>query len=91
MSGAGLLGSWGSERGLTFYQTQLAGHELPGYTPGAGYRSIELLLGRISSLGEVSDFTTQPGGYNDGITIAGNSSATLKRDATGTEWECLEV
>ncbi|KAK3620437.1 hypothetical protein LTR56_023409 [Elasticomyces elasticus] len=68
LSGAGIVGSWGYERGVTFYQVQLAGHELPGFAPGAGYRSLELLLGKISSLGEVGDFTTQMGnftGYTD--------------------------
>lgn len=34
LSGAGNVGFWGSERGLTFYTVQLAGHELPGYAPG---------------------------------------------------------
>lgn len=34
LAGAGIVGSWGAERGLTFYQVQLAGHELPGYAPG---------------------------------------------------------
>ncbi|KAK4995112.1 hypothetical protein LTR66_004991 [Elasticomyces elasticus] len=63
VAGAGVLGSWGAERGLTFYQVQLAGHELPGYAPGAAYRSIELLLGRISSLSQEGDFTTQTGNF----------------------------
>lgn len=63
LAGAGLLGSWGSERGLTFYQVQLAGHELPGYAPGAAYRALELLLGRVESLNEgAGQFTTQPDG-----------------------------
>ena len=34
LAGAGQLGMYGTERGLTFYQVQLAGHELPGYAPG---------------------------------------------------------
>lgn len=63
LAGAGYLGLWGSERGLTFYQVQLAGHELPEYAAGAAYRTIELLLGRISSLGQAGDFTTQTGNY----------------------------
>ncbi|TKX27404.1 serine carboxypeptidase-like protein 1 [Elsinoe australis] len=63
LAGAGYLGSYGVERGLTFYRVQLAGHELPGYAPGAAYRSIELLLGRIKSLGDVGDFTTQTGNF----------------------------
>jgi carboxypeptidase D len=44
------VGSWGTERGLTFYQVQLAGHQLPGHAPGAAYRVIELLVGRINDL-----------------------------------------
>ncbi|KAL8716944.1 MAG: hypothetical protein Q9225_005770 [Loekoesia sp. 1 TL-2023] len=63
LAGAGFLGSWGTERGLTYYQVQLAGHELPQYTAGAAYRIVELLLGRISSLGQAGDFTTQTGNY----------------------------
>lgn len=63
LAGAGVLGYYGVERGLTFYQVQLAGHELPGYAPGAAYRAIELLLGRISSLSQPGDFTTQTGNF----------------------------
>ena len=37
LAGAGSAGYWGAERGLTFYQVQLAGHELPGYAPGMSY------------------------------------------------------
>lgn len=63
LSEAGYVGMWGEERGLTFYTVQLSGHELPGYAAGAGYRVLEKLLGRISDLGEVSDFTTQNGDF----------------------------
>ncbi|KAI4175277.1 MAG: hypothetical protein LQ343_001813 [Gyalolechia ehrenbergii] len=69
LAGAGYVGTWGAERGLTFYQVQLAGHELPQYTAGAAYRIIELLLGRISSLGEAGDFTTQTGNFTGSSTI----------------------
>lgn len=37
--------------------------ELPQYSAGAGYRIVELLLGRIASLGEAGDFTTQSGNF----------------------------
>lgn len=37
--------------------------ELPGYSPGAAYRVIEVLLGRVSDLGQRVDFTTQSGGF----------------------------
>ncbi|KAI5199184.1 serine carboxypeptidase [Aureobasidium subglaciale] len=69
LSGAGKVGYYGSERGLTFYTAQLAGHELPGYAPGAAYRSIELLLGRIDSLAYDGDFTTQTGNFTGNGTI----------------------
>ncbi|KAF5026914.1 hypothetical protein F66182_944 [Fusarium sp. NRRL 66182] len=59
LSEAGTVGQWGHERGLTYYEVQLAGHEVPGYSAGAGYRVIELLLGRIENLGTMESFTTQ--------------------------------
>lgn len=43
--------------------------ELPEYAAGAAYRIVELLLGRISSLGEAGDFTTQTGNYTGTSTI----------------------
>ncbi|GME64799.1 putative serine carboxypeptidase protein [Neofusicoccum parvum] len=87
LAGAGLLGSWGAERGLTFYQTQLAGHELPGYTPGAAYRSIELLLGRIESLSEVGDFTTREGEGTNVNASAAAAAAKVRMRGLGFEWE----
>ncbi|EXJ80160.1 hypothetical protein A1O1_08302 [Capronia coronata CBS 617.96] len=62
-SEAGIVGYWGSERGLTFYTVQLSGHELPGYAAGSGYRMLERLLGRIPSLSTQGDFTTQTGNF----------------------------
>lgn len=76
---AGVIGTWGRERGLTFYDIDRAGHELPRYNssksmassfddgllnvlrhaPGPSFRAMELLLGRISSLSEIGEFTTQ--------------------------------
>jgi carboxypeptidase D len=37
--------------------------ELHEYSPGAAYRVVELLLGRISSLSQTGDFTTQTGNF----------------------------
>ncbi|KAF4973944.1 hypothetical protein FZEAL_9091 [Fusarium zealandicum] len=70
LSEAGIVGQWGYERGLTYYEVQLAGHELPGYTAGAGYRVLELLLGKVKSLATIENFTTQKGdfqGNNTGV------------------------
>ncbi|KAK3050759.1 hypothetical protein LTR09_008125 [Extremus antarcticus] len=63
VAGSGYLGTWHTERGLTWCDVNHAGHEIPQYVPGAGYRHLEFLLGRISSLGEVGDFTTQQGDF----------------------------
>ncbi|TVY40502.1 putative serine carboxypeptidase [Lachnellula occidentalis] len=73
LAGAGKQGTWGSERGLTFYEIQLSGHKLPENTPGAGYRALELLTGRIKDLSQPSDFTTQEGDF-------GNSLLSNKKD-----------
>ena len=62
-AGAGLLGTTHTERGLTWVTVHTAGHEIPQYAPGAGYRQLEFLLGRIESLSEVGDFTTVPGNF----------------------------
>ena len=63
LSAAGDVGTWGYERGLTFYSVQLGGHELPGYAPGAGYRVVEAMLGRVKDLGQTGTFTTQSGNF----------------------------
>jgi carboxypeptidase D len=58
-AGAGELGQWTSDRGLTFCTVELSGHEIPAYQPAAALRQLELLLGRIANLSEVSSFTTR--------------------------------
>jgi carboxypeptidase D len=79
VAGAGLLGYWGSERGLTFYQVQLSGHELPGYAPGAAYRVLEVLLGRVDSFSDTDSFTTQFGNYTGTSTIYGRQKHIMGR------------
>lgn len=61
VAGGGYYGTTHTERGLTFVTVDLAGHEIPQYVPGAGYRQLEFLLGRIDSLTEFGSFTTQGG------------------------------
>lgn len=78
-AGAGIAGTFRTERGLTFVTVNLSGHSkyspcsylledlltsiavIPQNTPGAAFRQLELLLGRIKSLAQRGDFTTQPG------------------------------
>ncbi|KAH8696037.1 serine-type carboxypeptidase F [Talaromyces proteolyticus] len=57
--GSGVLGTAHTERGLTFSSVYRSGHEIPQYAPGAAYRQLELLLGRIKSLQDTGPFTTQ--------------------------------
>ncbi|KAJ7621355.1 carboxypeptidase [Roridomyces roridus] len=63
VAGGGYYGTTHTERGLTFVTVDHAGHEIPQYAPGAGYRQLEFLLGRIKSLTEQGDFTTQSGNF----------------------------
>lgn len=43
--------------------------EIPQYVPGAAYRQLEFLLGRIGSLEQRGDFTTQTGHYTGNSTL----------------------
>lgn len=67
VAGGGILGVTHTERGLTWVTVDLAGHEIPQYVPGAAYRQLEFLLGRISSLTQMGDFTTQNGNYTGSV------------------------
>lgn len=78
IAGFGVYGSWVSERGLTFVEINLSGHMVPEFQPSAGYRTLELLLGRISNFSEVSPFSTQPGFPQPPIDL-GSGTAPIKR------------
>ncbi|CEJ92368.1 Putative Serine carboxypeptidase [[Torrubiella] hemipterigena] len=43
----GNIGVYVKERGLTFYDIHLAGHEVPGYSLSGGYRMLQVLLGKV--------------------------------------------
>ncbi|RDW87475.1 putative serine-type carboxypeptidase F [Coleophoma crateriformis] len=66
-AGGGYQGTYHTERGLTFVTVALAGHEIPQYVPGAAYRQLEFLLGRIDNLGQRGDYTTGPQGNYTGV------------------------
>ncbi|USP74949.1 serine carboxypeptidase [Curvularia clavata] len=63
LAGSGYQGYWTKERGLTFYTARLAGHELPGYTAGVGYRMLEILLGRVKDFSSTDNFSGQSGNF----------------------------
>lgn len=58
LAGAGNMGKYHTERGLTLVTVQLSGHMVPQYAPSAAYRQLEFLLGRIPDLGTMGSFTT---------------------------------
>jgi carboxypeptidase D len=60
IAGAGAMGQFHTERGLTLVTVDLSGHMVPQYAPSAAYRQVEFLLGRIPNLGVHSPFTTMP-------------------------------
>jgi carboxypeptidase D len=69
LAGSGIQGVWTAERGLTFYTARLAGHELPGYTPGVAYRMLEILLGKVENFSSTEGFTTQNGNFTGNGTL----------------------
>ncbi|OJD19763.1 hypothetical protein AJ78_00262 [Emergomyces pasteurianus Ep9510] len=50
LAGAGVMGTYRMERGLTYAGMFLAGHMALQYGPAASYRLVEFLLGRIDNL-----------------------------------------
>lgn len=60
LAGAGVMGQYHTERGLTLVTVDVAGHMVPQYAPSAAYRHVEFLLGRIPNLGSQTSFTTMP-------------------------------
>ena len=69
LAGSGLQGVWTQERGMTFYTAHLAGHELPGYTPGVAYRMLEILLGHVKDFSSRENFVTQTGNFTGNSTL----------------------
>ncbi|KAL8643755.1 MAG: hypothetical protein Q9210_007569, partial [Variospora velana] len=59
LAGSGVFGTTRTERGLTWVEVALTGHMVPQYAPSAAYRQLEFALGRIGSLEERGNFTTQ--------------------------------
>lgn len=81
LAGSGVMGKYHTEKKLTLVTITIAGHMVPQYAPSAAYRQMEFLLGRIASLGETGNFTTQMdmgGAYgtfvaSEALTICDNS------------------
>ncbi|KAF7350412.1 Carboxypeptidase [Mycena venus] len=50
LAGTGLMGKLRAERGLTFVDVFLAGHQLPQWQPAAAFRQLEYALPRVESM-----------------------------------------
>jgi carboxypeptidase D len=59
-SGQGVLGTWHSERGLTWALIELTGHMVPQWQAAAAFRQIEVLLGRVENLASTKPFPMYP-------------------------------
>ncbi|OHW92254.1 serine carboxypeptidase [Colletotrichum incanum] len=57
-AGAGDLGVWHSERGLTYFETPMSGHFIGRDAPSISFRALEVLLGKVDNLGSEAPFTT---------------------------------
>ncbi|KAF6832363.1 carboxypeptidase [Colletotrichum plurivorum] len=58
LAGAGELGVWHAERGLTYFETPMAGHFIGRDAPTVSFRALEVLLGRVKDLGSTAPFMT---------------------------------
>lgn len=67
-SGQGVMGTWHSERGLTWALIDLSGHQAPAWQAAVSFRQIEVLLGRVANLSDTTAFpmyasADQPAAY----------------------------
>ncbi|TID06380.1 Carboxypeptidase Y-like protein [Colletotrichum higginsianum] len=74
-SAAGKIGDWVEQRGLTFARVFTAGHELPRYAQGGGYRLLERLLNRVPDLTNDAMFSALPGDFSGANTTHGSTSS----------------
>jgi carboxypeptidase D len=74
LSGAGVVGTVHTERGLTYFGVASAGHFLTQDQPAIAYRGLEVLLGRVSSLQAVVPFTTDVNATAQPVVTMGNGT-----------------
>ncbi|KAH8165474.1 hypothetical protein CIB48_g2769 [Xylaria polymorpha] len=92
ITGAGVMGTAHTERGLTYVSIDLSGHMVPQYAPSAAFRHLEFLLGRVDSLSSTTPFTfesnvTQPAadtlGNGTGPATFSSKSSNSSTSASG--------
>lgn len=59
-SGQGVLGTWHSERGLTWALITLSGHQSPTWQAAVSFRQVQVLLGRVDNLSSTTAFPMYP-------------------------------
>ncbi|KAJ7843732.1 carboxypeptidase [Mycena olivaceomarginata] len=59
LAGTGIMGTMHAERGLTFVEVFLAGHQGPQFQPAAAFRQLEWMLGRVESMSGTEDWTVE--------------------------------
>ncbi|KAF7190593.1 putative serine carboxypeptidase [Pseudocercospora fuligena] len=91
LSISGIVGSWGHERGLTFFQVTRAGHMVPADAPGAYFRLVELMLGRIGSLSERRTFTSLEEKVPKNESESWDVGFLVKEDEGVPVWDAFEV
>ncbi|KAF9869308.1 carboxypeptidase [Colletotrichum karsti] len=57
LAGAGELGSWHAERGLTYFETPMSGHFIGRDAPSMSFRALEVLLGRVEDFSSTEPFS----------------------------------
>jgi len=74
VAGAGVIGTAHSERGLTYLGVAPAGHFLAMDAPAVAFRSLEVLLGRVSGFQSTTPFTTDGNVTTQSVEPMGNGT-----------------
>ncbi|KAI1327188.1 alpha/beta-hydrolase [Xylariaceae sp. FL0255] len=80
IAGAGVMGTYNTERGVTYVSVDLSGHMIPQYAPSAAMRHLEFLLGRVDSLSSVEPFIIYPGITQPASSSLGNGTGPYTYD-----------
>lgn len=74
-SGQGVLGTWHSERGLTWALIDLSGHQSPAWQAAVSFRQIEVLLGRVANLSDTTAFPMYASAEQPAASMLGSGTA----------------
>ncbi|KAK4249211.1 hypothetical protein C7999DRAFT_39627 [Corynascus novoguineensis] len=87
-AGAGVVGTSHSERGLTWFETALAGHLVAQDQPAVAFRMVEVLLGRVQGFTSTAPFTVDVGGAGPQPPAGALGMGTVDvRGTVGWKWK----